>query len=140
MVLHRCSFGPLFHRPIVSPVLLVCCEMHQYYRHPIAPCLLHSFQDEQEQREMAALLGCLNGFMSSIYLYKLTQTHLNPNLNQFRPNPNLSLTSIHTLPLNLVLQRCSADLLMHFTTCGGTVTGRNSELAERWVGPLSMPC
>ncbi len=32
------------------------------------------FLDEHEWREVAALLGCLNGFMTSIYLYRLTQT------------------------------------------------------------------
>ncbi len=62
---------PLFRRLTVLPA---CCKMHQFYQHPIAHCLLHSFQDEHEQLEMAALLGCLKGFMTSFYLYRLTQT------------------------------------------------------------------
>ncbi len=41
MVPRRCSTSPLFHRFTVLPA---CCEMHQYYRHHIAHCLLHSFK------------------------------------------------------------------------------------------------
>ncbi len=29
-----------------------CCEMHKYYRHPIAHCLLDSFQDEHKWRDV----------------------------------------------------------------------------------------
>ncbi len=71
LVPHRCSKSPLFRRLTAPPA---CFEMHQHYRHPVAYCCLYSCQDEHEAREMTALLGCLNGFMTSIYLYRLTQT------------------------------------------------------------------
>ncbi len=52
----------------------------------------------------------------------------NPNLNQFMPSPNLILTSVNTLPPNLVPHRCSAGPLVHLITCGW-----NSELSEQWA-------
>ncbi len=44
-----CSDGLLFQRLTVPPAW---CEMHQYHRHPIAHCLLHSFQDGHKWRDV----------------------------------------------------------------------------------------
>ncbi len=92
-----------------------CCEM-QYYRRPVAHCLLHSFQDEHEPREVAAVLDC---WLHDFHLF----VQINPN-----PYPNvltltnlcliLTLTSIHTSHLNLALHCCSS---------GRTVSRRNNK-------------
>ncbi len=79
---------------------------------------------------MAALLGCLIGFMTSIYLYRRTQTL---TLTLTLPNLCLILTSIHTLPLNLVPHHGSAGPLVHLTHSGETVN-------EQWArGTVSGP-
>ncbi len=52
----HCSDGPLFRGLTVPPA---CCEMHQYYK-LIAHCLLHSFQDEHEQRDVLSISAALS--------------------------------------------------------------------------------
>ncbi len=116
LVLHNCSNGPLFRR---------------------AHCLLHSFQDEHERREMAALLGCLKGFMTSIYLYRLTQT-LTLTFTNLCLIITLTLTSIHTLALNMVPHRCSVRPMRVDQWAGGTMGQQNNGPAEQWVGPRQL--
>ncbi len=84
--------------------------------------------------------GCsfrLFGWLHDFHLF--VQTNPNPypnnNLNQFMPNPNLNLTSVHTLPLSLVPHWFSISPLVHLTACG-----RNRESAEQWAGPILKGC
>ncbi len=119
---HRCSDGPLSDAPMLQTSN---CSL------PF-PFLLRWTWTERD--------GCSFGLFEWLHdLHLFVQTNPNPypipDLNQFMPNPNHNLTSVHTLPLNLVLHSCSAGPLEHWAGCilqhaGGTVSRQNN--LGRW--------
>ncbi len=60
----------LFRRLTVPPA---CCEMHQYYIHPITHCLLHSFQDEHKWRDALSVFPALSKNAAITQTEKLNQ-------------------------------------------------------------------
>ncbi len=119
---HTVSTAHCFDGPLFCPHVVRCANITDIQ---LLTASSISFQDKYELRKMAALLGCLNGFMTSIYLYRLTQT-LTLTLNLTNLCLILTLTLPKFIPLNLVPHRCSAGSLVHLTTCR-----RNSEPAEQ---------
>ncbi len=141
--------GPYLVSFCVSPTF-VCLRLYgSYFAHSTAFQGLHKWENTTCQQKNFPYSTCLKGLERDGCSFRLferlhdfhlfVQTNPNPylysNLNQFRPNPNLNLITIHKLPLNLVPHRCSTGLLVHLTTCGW-----NSEPAEQWaVRTMSRP-
>ncbi len=126
---HRCSNSPLFWQLTVPPA---CCGL--YWDAPILQipnCSLPPpFLSRWTWTESDVCSFRLFEWLHDFHLLAQTNPNPYPNLNQFLPNPNLNLTSIRTLPLNLVPHCCSAGPVVHLTTCRPY-----SELSEQWAGP-----
>ncbi len=116
-----CSDGSLFRRMLWDAPILQTSN-----------CSLRpSFPSRRTWMERDGCSLGLFEWLHDFHLFEQTNPnpYPNPNLNWFMPNPNCNLTSIHMLPLNLVLHHCCVGLLVHLTHAGRTMVHWNDERA-----------